>query len=229
MGNAQRARVSLLGMNFRTVAAAVGISLLSACSAVDSVREVVVPPETPLVDVSEPSPSETEVPVEEVIEVVEPPEPESPSAEAWEDDHRDLEPQLVEPDPALVESMECLPVPEGSLEFATDSTQAGQNGVSLIDSAMVEVGEGLNPGETWWLVALAFEEPTLGRVQIGDSPVVRLTNQPGLPEGERGSWIMSRKDDRGRHMWHHVKWEDEESFVRLQSAATKALDCVHPA
>ena len=80
-----------------------------------------------------------------------------------------------------------------------------------------------------WLVALAFEEPALGRVQVGDSPVVRLTNQPGLPEGERGSWIMSRKDDRGRHMWHHVKWEDEESFVRLQSAATKALDCVHPA
>lgn len=133
MGNAQRARVSLLGMNFRTVAAAVGISLLSACSAVDSVREVVVPPETPLVDVSEPSPSETEVPVEEVIEVVEPPEPESPSAEAWEDAHRDLEPQLVEPDPALVESMECLPVPEGSLEFATDSTQAGQNDGDRLD------------------------------------------------------------------------------------------------
>lgn len=218
-------------MNFRTVAAVVvGISLLSGCTAAGNLRDAVVPPEQPVIAVPEPS-ADPETPDGSVV-VVGPDGPAalpSPSDELaepkpWEVDDRPLKPQLIPPDPTLVESMQCLPVPTDTLEFALETSQAGYNGMPLSGSAMVEVGEGLNPGEVWWVVATAFElEPE--KAAVFDSPIVRLTNQPGLSAGERGTWITTLEDDQGRHMWHHVKWQDEGDFVRLQSAAAKALSC----
>lgn len=172
-----------------------------------------------------PTPAETVIVVEDPT-AVEPSAPSStPTDSLGGEDGRALKPQTIAPDPALMESMECLPVPDQTLEFAHTSTQAGFNKAPLIDSAMVEVGEGLTPGEVWWLIALHYEERK-GSPTAWDTEFVRLTNQPGLSSGERGMWIQSRQDDLGRYMWQHVKWQDEESFARLQSAASKALSCL---
>lgn len=66
-------------------------------------------------------------------------------------------------------------------------------------SVQVEVGEGLTPGETWWVVVL--DSPPDDSYQWGLRAF--LTDAPGLEEG--GTWIPVPLDD--NNPWEYVSWD----------------------
>lgn len=119
-----------------------------------------------------------------------------------------LEPVL--PDEAIMEEMTCQPVDGELLERV--KLQLGTPSRTV----QVEVGEGLNPDELWWLIVL--DSPADDSYEWGLRAF--LTNAPGLSEGV-GTWIPI--DYESTDPWVNVRW-DTERLIRAQSALTKALD-----
>ncbi len=119
--------------------------------------------------------------------------------------------ETISPDAQMMAAMECEPLSQDLLarmriDFGTPTR-----------SVMVEVGEGLTPGETWWVVILDI--PADDR-----KPWARLrrflTNAPGV-SGD-GHWISVPSNG---DPWRSVAW-DSERLVRAQSALTKARECL---
>ena len=121
----------------------------------------------------------------------------------------------VEPDEALVATMECEPVDAGLLakvrsDFGTPTR-----------SVQVEVGEGIEEGETWWIVVLdspaddAYQWDRL-RSFLTNAPAFANVSDPEV----KGTWISLLGKP-----WKRVDW-DSERLVRAQSALTKAEGCL---
>ncbi len=114
-------------------------------------------------------------------------------------------------DPELVATMECEPLSQNLL--AKMRMDFGNPTASV----QVEVGEGLTPGETWWVVILdspaddAYQWEELRRF---------LTNAPGI--SDEGQWIPvpSTGDP-----WGSVEW-DSERLMKAESALMKAHECL---
>lgn len=114
--------------------------------------------------------------------------------------------ETIAPDAAVLATMECEPVSRELLDRKRIDFGAPRR------SVQVEVGEGLTPGETWWVVIL--DSPSDEAHKEGLRPF--LTNAPG--PGGADEWISLRGLKR-------VAW-DSERLVRAQSALTKAEECL---
>lgn len=195
----------------RLLAAAVIVAFLTGCSS-SGPGPTVGPPETPRTETSEAVVSPTsEVIIVEEMEVTMAPvetvrgldgEPKPVASGA-----------SIAPDPDVMASMACEPVRPDVLEcvrlmFGTPDR-----------SVQVEVGEGVWPAETWWVVVLDTPPD-----ETSDWEELRpfLTNGPQVPEGKSqyGSrWIPL--DD----SWSRVYW-DAERLMLGKSALAKALACL---
>ncbi len=182
-------------MRFTSLACAASVTLLLVgCSA-------------PSIDGGEisstPPPAPSSAPPNEPVVVPTPSEPAvtpSPS-----------EVETIPSDPELVATMECEPLSRDLLarmrmDFGTPTR-----------SIQVEAGEGLTPGETWWVVIL--DSPADDAYQWLELRQF-LTNAPGF--SDEGQWIPvpSTGDP-----WGSVKW-DSERLIRAQSALIKAQECL---
>lgn len=161
----------------------------------------------------EPTPTETVIPLppvtQEPIDEAVDPDVETaidtdsgPTAPAGE--------ESIAPDPGIMATMECEPLSEDlrarmRIHFGTPER-----------SVQVEVGEGLTPGEIWWVIVLDSPSDDSYQWVI---PRRFLTNAPGVAEDD--IWIPLWLSD----TWRPVKW-DSERLVRGQSALTKALECL---
>ena len=117
----------------------------------------------------------------------------------------------IAPDASIMQSMSCEPLDDGLLEemdiyFGTP-TRAVQ----------VEVGEGMQDGETWWVVVM--DSPPDDSYQWGLRAF--LTNVPGVEHVDQWVWIPIDLDS--DDPWENVSW-DTERLVRAQSALTVALE-----
>lgn len=200
-------------MNFRTLAVVVaGLSLLlSGCTVLEPVSPS-MPPSAPDVDLLESSGSSAspEVIVVEPIEVTETPvemvrgldgEPKPVASAA-----------TITADPAVIDSLECEPVRADVLE--------GMRGMfgTPTRSVQVEVGQGVWPAQTWWVVVLDLPADVNGEWGLRSF----LTNGPQVPEGEGqygAKWIPL--DDN----WSRVSWDAERLAVG-KAALAKALGCM---
>lgn len=137
------------------------------------------------------------------------PEPEAETESEAEPTSQSSE-ESIAPDPEIMATMECEPLSEELLDrmrihFGTPDR-----------SVQVEVGEGLTPGEIWWVVILdssaddSYEWEELRQF---------MTNAPGISAD--GRWIPLGLSD----PWSTVSW-DSERLVRGQSALTKARECL---
>ncbi len=122
------------------------------------------------------------------------------------------------PDPSIMATMTCEPVSDETLAYL------GQvYAPPLMEPVQVLVGEGLSPGEDWWVIVTDLDRgPTGGNNQW-------LTNQPGL-SGERGNWIGIGAETRApdgtmRSSFDGVHW-DYERLVKGRNALTKAFECL---
>ena len=119
--------------------------------------------------------------------------------------------EAIPPDPELVATMECEPLSRDLLarmrmDFGTPTK-----------SIQVEVGEGLTPGETWWVVIL--DSPADDAYQWAELRRF-LTNAPGAPDESQWISVPSKSDP-----WRSVEW-DSERLTRAQSALIKAHECL---
>ena len=108
--------------------------------------------------------------------------------------------------------MTCEPVSRElvvPLRFQLDPTETW--------AVQVEVGEGLEPGSTWWVVVLDLPH---GDGNGSPRRVRFLTDVPAT--GAAGKWIPIDYPD---YQWAHVHW-DPERLVRAKSALTKAEECL---
>ena len=115
-------------------------------------------------------------------------------------------------DPALIESLECEPVRADVLEGVRGTFGTPTR------SVQVEVGQGVWPAQTWWVVVLDIPADVNG--DWGVRPF--LTNGPQMPEGEvqyGARWIPL--DD----TWSRVSWDAERLAVG-KAALAKALGCM---
>lgn len=124
----------------------------------------------------------------------------------------------IPPDPELMASMECEP-----LSPETESRLEWLWGEPIVHGLQVEVGEGLTPGEVWWIVTYSSTSE-----EFGERSSILLTNHPGIPD-ERGTWLLLGAqvvNARGEwaHTWDGTRW-DIERLTRGQSAVAKALEC----
>jgi len=136
----------------------------------------------------------------------------APASDAGDEDS-DPQPSatVIHSDPAVMEKMACKALAPSLLKsmeltfgYPTRSVQ-------------VKVGEGLTPGEMWWVVIL--DSPPDDRYQWGIRPF--LTNAPGLEHGGKGTWIELGETN----PWESVSWPDEK-LVTAQSALEKASKCL---
>lgn len=199
-------------MNFRSVAAAVvGVALLPGCTAVNSIRDVVTSPETPLVAIPEPTDAPADDPDMPVDPTVVPSE--EPSSEMVRGLDGEMKPRAsaesITPDAALMAEMTCE-----QLSADTAGRIYSLWGDPVDEAVQVEVGPGLDAEETWWFVAYwATTE------ELGPRLHERLTNHPDRAVGEHGQWFVI--DER----FDNIHW-DAERLVRAQSARSKALSCL---
>ncbi|HHV20806.1 MAG TPA: hypothetical protein GXZ30_04610 [Propionibacterium sp.] len=114
---------------------------------------------------------------------------------------------IPDPDPAIMASMTCEPVDKDLLDELRSELGTPTR------SIQVEVGEGLNPGEDWWLVIL--DSPADDSYAWGLRHF--LTNAPGGGP----LWIPLPQED----PWMYVQW-DAERLTRAQSALVKAQGCL---
>ena len=117
--------------------------------------------------------------------------------------------EAIPTDPDLVASMECEPLSTDLLsqmrfEFGTPTR-----------SVQVEVGEGLTPGEVWWVVVL--DSPADDSYSWGIRRF--LTNAPG--GGGAWDWLAIQPRD----PWANVLW-DAQRLTRAQAALVKAERCL---
>jgi|GEM_PF-1842558 len=138
----------------------------------------------------------------------------APSTDAGDEDS-DSDPQpsatVIHSDPAVMEKMACKALTPSLLKsmeltfgYPTRSVQ-------------VKVGEGLTPGEMWWVVIL--DSPPDDSHRWGIRPF--LTNAPGLEHGGKGTWITLGETS----PWESVSWPDEK-LVTAQSALERAYGCL---
>lgn len=120
--------------------------------------------------------------------------------------------ETIAPDEAIMATMECEPISDDT----TDRIYR-LHGEKWADAIQVEVGEGLEPGETWWIVA--------GDTGPSSSIEAMVTSLPGGGSGYHylGSSVRGHGDEWNR--WDDVHW-DAERLERGQSALAKALDCL---
>lgn len=84
-------------------------------------------------------------------------------------------------------------------------------------AVQVEVGEGLEPGENWWIVVL--DSPADDAYKWGIRAF--LTNAPGVSSKDEWKWIIIDIDS--DDPWRNVSW-DGQRLARAQSALDVALD-----
>lgn len=121
----------------------------------------------------------------------------------------------IPPDEELMASMRCEPLGE-----QVDARIYNLWGYRPVSSTRVEVGEGLTPGEVWWVFAFSYERDG----HVFDHAM--LTSNPSYP-GE-GSWLILGDEvasESNLSSWDGVKW-DAERLERGQSALAKALSCL---
>ena len=118
--------------------------------------------------------------------------------------------RTIEADPALAAEMGCEPLPQ----VMKDEIHRLW-GEPVNEGYMIEVGEGLEEGETWWLLTMRTTSK-----EFGERRSDWLTNAPGVLPAEQGQWFVLDDD-----LNFGVKW-DAERFIRARSAQMKALDCL---
>lgn len=132
--------------------------------------------------------------------------------------------ETIAPDPELVAQMECDPL---SAETAQYIPQEQRYRVAPVEPVQVLIGEGLEAGEMWWVVAFERE----GQFVIDGQRAANqawITTQPGV-EGQ-GKWLNISSsqilpDGSVGSEWHNIHW-DHDRLVRGQSALRRALDCL---
>lgn len=126
--------------------------------------------------------------------------------------------ETIRPDPEIMATMECE-----VLSAATEERIYRLWGVPVETAVQVEVGEGLTPGEIWWVITYMSTSELDGRIRSD-----RLTNHPGNPE-ERGEWFILGSwvpsQDGPAYTWDNIHW-DAERLARGQSALSKAHECL---
>lgn len=147
-----------------------------------------------------PTPDGTKTPTV-VLDYEEEPEPE---------DEEEPPPPPIKPDRSLMKKMSCDAFePEAPEVIISDFG-------NYTRSTQVKVGEGLIPGEEWWIVAL--ELPADDSRDAGIRSF--LTTEPGPPI-PYVSWIEIGGDD----PWASVEWS-RKKLVVAESALTKAHECL---
>lgn len=118
--------------------------------------------------------------------------------------------ETIAPDEAIMATMECEPVSEDTADRIYRL-----RGHRVEDAVQVEVGEGLEPGEIWWVVAYASDDFREG--------TALLTTFPSGGSGYRdlGETVEGSPWNR----WDNVRW-DAERLAKGQSALAKALECI---
>lgn len=181
----------------------------------DPVAEVTPDPEpTEVITVGPVEPVETRTPAPDSEDVVESHEGPIVRASA----------EAIAPDSEIMAAMECEPL---SAETSAFIPAEQRYRVAPVDPVQVLIGEGLEAGELWWVVA--FERD--GQFEIGGSYATNqawITTQPGV-DGQ-GKWlnISSNRvlpDGSVGSEWHNVHW-DHDRLERGQSALRLALDCL---
>lgn len=121
--------------------------------------------------------------------------------------------ETIAPDEALMSEMVCEPVTE-----ATERKVYGLWGEEIGSIVQVEVGEGLEPGDIWWVVAYTTDQHP--------NRQALLTNFPGGGNGRRvlGPSVEGYGDYEW-NPWDNVRWDAERLKVG-QSALAKAFDCL---
>lgn len=122
------------------------------------------------------------------------------------------DPVVIPPDLDLMSEMTCDPLPQQFLE--TNGTEFG----IPLQSAHINVGQGLTSSEDWWVVV--YDSPADSG--NGTPREVRryLTTAPSNPQ-YTGQWIELGKKD----PWRSVHWPDSKLVV-AQSALEKATQCL---
>lgn len=190
-----RDRVTITGMRFRLSGLALVFALVG-CSAPGEF----VGPDRPTMAVPAPTDTQTE---DWGVTVVESDDEVVPSSAP--------SPIPVPVDPELVASMDCEPLSAALLEkMRADFGRPNR-------AVQVKVGEGLNPGQVWWVVVL--DSPADFSYEWEELRPF-LTTAPGVEN--LGKWINLAGGD----PWRNVKW-DSERLVRGQSALTKAQNCLN--
>lgn len=177
---------------------------LTACTMLEP-----VPEPAPSTAVSEtPSPTIEPVPPVEPSTVQESPD-QGPDADQGE----------PVPDPALVASMECEPISDATRL----SHESRWGAVDWNDAVQVPVGEGLTPGELWWVTVSTTD---------GETGRARLTNAGSLDDPTQADWLIA-SDWESRSQpgvyWKYypsVAWE-AEGQQRLYAATAKGFECLN--
>lgn len=142
------------------------------------------------------------------------PEPEpSPEPAPVDSGPSKVVPILVEADPEALATMECR---DATSDERTEIYRRW--GASSVNVAIVEVGEGNEPGVVWSVV---YYETTDDRWNY----ILALVDDTTSPNGQ---WILpgdvygSKRSDIS---WNAVKW-DRERLARAQAAVERAIACV---
>ncbi len=141
----------------------------------------------------------------------------SPSSSESAGSDSDVEAEPV-PDPALVAVMECEPISDGTRL----SHESRWGAVDWKDAVQVPVGEGLTPGELWW-VTVSTIDGELGRA--------RLTNADSLDDPTQAEWLIAsewQSSSKPTGMWKwfpYVEWEPKDR-QRLHAATAKGYQCL---
>ena len=117
--------------------------------------------------------------------------------------------ETIAPDEAIMATMECEPLSTDLLSKMRFEFGAPTR------SVQVEVGEGLTPGEVWWVVVL--DSPADDSYSWGIRRF--LTNAPG--GGGAWDWLAIQPRD----PWANVLW-DAQRLTRAQAALVKAERCL---
>lgn len=124
--------------------------------------------------------------------------------------------ETIPPAPEVMAGMECEPLSDETRDYIpAEQTRRP------VEPVQVLIGEGLTPGELWWVVA--FERNNEAAVNQA-----WITTQPGV-DGQ-GKWLNISSgrvlpDGSVGSEWHNVHW-DHDRLVRGQSALRVALDCL---
>ncbi|RMB57074.1 hypothetical protein EAX62_16415 [Tessaracoccus antarcticus] len=122
------------------------------------------------------------------------------------------------PAPALVAIMECEPISDATRL----SHESRWGAVDWQDAVQVPVGEGLTPGELWWVTISTTD---------GETARARLTNAGSVDDPAQAEWLIAsgwQVSSRPTGVWKwfpHAKW-DLEGQQRLWAAIAKGYQCL---
>lgn len=121
--------------------------------------------------------------------------------------------ETIAADPDLMDSLECEPVRADVLEGMRGTFGTPDR------SVQVEVGQGVWPAQTWWVVVLDTPADVNGE---WEELRPFLKDGPQMPQGEGqygARWIPLDET------WSRVSW-DAERLVVGKTALAKALSCL---